>query len=107
MRDNRALLGEPLDVFGLLFKVADGNEKREVGVDVPCVFKHLVERGLHIFPKGISPRLDYHAAADGTVFSQVRRLDYLLIPFGIILLPRGLDCGSFLLCHKKIFDGKF
>lgn len=82
VRDNRALLGEPLDVLRLLFKVAYGNEKRKVGVDVPGVFKHLIKRGLHIFPKGIPPRLDYHAAADGAVFSQVRRLDYLLYHSG-------------------------
>ena len=97
--DHRALLCKPLNVLRFLFEIAHGNEEREIGVHVTRRLEHLVERRLHVLPKGISPRLYDHAAADGAVFRQVGGFDYLLVPLGIVLFPRGLDCGSFFLCH--------
>ncbi len=99
---NRAFLGKALDVFRLFFEVAYGNEEREIRVCVPRVFEHFVEAVLHVFPKRVPPRFDDHAAANGAVFSQVRRLDYLLIPFGIVLSASRLNRRSFFFCHSKI-----
>ena len=99
MRDDRAFLGEALDVLGLLLQVAQRNEQREVGVLVAGGLEHPVEQPLHVLPERVAPRLDDHAAADVGVLGEIGRPDDLLIPLGKILLARWRD--GVLLGHGK------
>jgi len=103
MCHDRAFLGEALDVLGLLLEEAQGDEEREVGVDVAGVLEHAVERVLDVLPEGVAPRLDDHAAANRAGLGQLRRANDLLIPLRIILGPRRADCICRLLCHACTF----
>ena len=50
MRDDGTLLGEPLDVLGLLLQKAHRDEERKIGVLVPGLFERAIEAVLHVFP---------------------------------------------------------
>ena len=73
VRDDRAFLGEALDVLGLLLQEAQRNEQRKVGVLVARGLEHAVEHALHVLPDRPAPGLDDHAAAHGRVLGQVGR----------------------------------
>ena len=73
MRDDGAFLGEALDVLGLLFQKAQRDEQREIGVLMAGLLEHPIEHALHVFPEGIAPRLDHHAAAHGGILGQIGR----------------------------------
>ena len=119
MRDDRAFLGETLDVLGFLFEIAERDEEREVGVLVAGRLEHLVELRLHLFPDAVAPRLDDHAAAHVGIFRHVGGGDDRLVPLGEIDRARGRDgvlgglllrgVGRICVGHKrygKILTGK-
>ena len=83
--DDRAFLGEALDMIGFLLQVTEGNEEGEVGILVAGRLEHAVEGTLHPLPEGIPPGPDHHASADLGIFSKFRRTDDLLVPLGKIL----------------------
>ena len=89
MGDHRALLGEAVDMLRLALEKAHRDEEREVGVLVTGCLEHGIQGFANVFPDGIAPRFDNHATAYRSILGQVRRLDYLLIPLGIILFPGG------------------
>ena len=91
MRHHGAFLGESLDVGRLFFQVTQRNEERKIGVLMARVFEHLVQHSLHVFPDGIAPRLDDHAAADRRILGQIGPFDGLLIPLGIIFFTGRRD----------------
>jgi hypothetical protein len=92
--DDRALLGEALDVLGLLLEERQRDEQREVRVDVAGVLEHAVEDPLHVLPQRVAPRLDHHAAAHRRVLGQVGGLDDLLVPLGVVVGAGGDDGGG-------------
>src|SRR3546814_13768993 len=63
VRDDRHFLRETIDMVGFLFKEAQGNEQREIGV----LDARLLDRGGHhrldAFLDALARRLDHHAAA--------------------------------------------
>ena len=65
MRDDRAFFGEAFDVRRFFFQKAQRNEQRKIGVLMPGVFEHPVERLLDVLPNRVAPGLDDHAAAHG------------------------------------------
>ena len=93
VRDDRALLGEALDVLGLLLQEAHRDEQREVRVLVAGGLEHRVEPPLDVLPDGVAPRLDDHAAADVGVLGQVGGLDHLLVPLGVVFFAGRRDGG--------------
>ena len=93
VRHHRALLGEALDVLGLLLQEAHRDEQREVGVLVPGGLEHRVEPPLDVLPDGVAPRLDDHAAADVGVLGQVGGLHDLLVPLGVVFFAGRRDGG--------------
>ena len=107
MRHHRALLGEALYVVGLLAEKRLGYEQREIGVLVTGILEHLVERPLHFLPDRIAVRLDDHAAAHGRILGQAGLHDQIVIPLGVVFLPRSqfleLLCHilSILVCFRK------
>ena len=93
MGDDRAFLGEALDVRGFLLHEGQRDEQREVGVLVAGGLEHVVQRALHVLPERVAPRLDDHAAAHGGVLGQVGGADDLLVPLGVVLFAGGRDRG--------------
>ncbi len=94
MRHDRAFLGEAGHVLGLLFEIAERDEKREVGVLVPRHLEHLIELRLHQFPDAVAPRLDDHAAAHFRIFGEIGRRNHGLVPFGEIVRAARADGGG-------------
>jgi hypothetical protein len=98
---HRALLGEALDVLGLLLKEGLGDEQREVGVAVPRRLEHRVHVALDVLPQGVAPRFDDHAAADRRILGQVGGADDLLIPLGVVLGTSGSNRGGLFFRHVR------
>ena len=88
VRDDGALLGEALDVLGLLREEGDGDEEGEVGVLHALRLDTPVEVGADAVPQRHAARLDDHAAACGSAVGQVGRRDDLLIPLREVFAPR-------------------
>ena len=99
--DDRHLLGEALDVLGLLGDEAHGDEQREVAVVVAGILDAGVELRLHALPHAPAPRLDDHAAAHGAGFGHVAIADDCLIPLGEVLLAGNGECA---LAHRPAPD---
>ena len=93
MGDDRAFLGEALDMLGLFLHVAERDEEREIGITMSGRFEHGVERALHVFPDAVAPGLDHHAAAHVAWLGHVARADDLLIPLGEIFFASRIDRG--------------
>ena len=64
MGDDRTFLREAINVLGFFLQVRPRDEQREVGVDVTRGLEHPVELVLHVLPKGVTKRLDYHASSN-------------------------------------------
>ena len=93
MRDDRTFLGEPLHMVRLLLQKTERDEQRKIGVLMPRRLEHPVQHPLHVLPDRPAPRLDHHAPPHRRHLRQIRRLDDLLVPFGIIVGTSGSDCG--------------
>ena len=85
VRNDRALLGESLDVLGLLGQEALGDQQREVGVHMAQLLELVVQGALDVLPDGVPVRADDHAAAHGAVLGQFRGLDDVLVPAAVIV----------------------
>src|SRR3546814_10239872 len=64
VRDDRHFLRETIDMVGFLFKEAQGNEQREIGVLDARILDRGVHHRLDAFPDAIAPRLDAHARSE-------------------------------------------
>src|SRR5437588_11282408 len=93
MGDDGAFFGETFNMLRLLLHVTERNEEWKISVTMAGGAKHGVQLPLHILPHTKPTWTNDHATAHITGFSKLRRADYLLIPFGKILLPRGRDCS--------------
>ena len=93
MSDDCAFFGETFNMLRFFLHVTKRDEEWKISVAMPRRAKHRIKLPLHIFPNPKTPRPNHHATAHITGFSELRRADYLLIPFGKILLPRGRDCS--------------
>ena len=93
VRDDGALLREPLDVRGLLLQERQRNEQREIRVLVARRLEHVVERALHVLPERVAPGADDHAAAHGRVLGEIGAGNDLLVPLGVVLAARRRDGG--------------
>ncbi len=102
VRDDGTLFGKPLDVLGLFFQKAHGNEERKIGVFVPRLFEPAVEAVLHVLPDAPAPGPDHHATANGGKIGQVGRLDHLLVPLGIVFLASGRNCRFGALAMRSV-----
>ena len=89
VRNDGALLGEPIDVFCLFCEERFWDEQWEVGVDVPRLFEHVVEGSLHQFPHSVAMGFDDHATSDRAVLGQVSSLDQVVVPISVILAAWG------------------
>ena len=93
VRDHGAFFGEAFNMRCFLLQIAQGNEQREVGVEVAGVFEHPVHLPLDVFPDAVAPGLDDHAAADFRILRHVGGLDDFLIPLREIIGAHGADGG--------------
>ena len=82
VRHHGALLGETLDMVGVL---------------MPRILEHPVQRGLHLLPDCIAVGFDDHAPTDGRILSQPGLHDQLVVPLRIVLV--GLRKVFQFLCH--------
>ena len=83
------LLGEAFDMAGLFREKRLGNEEREVGVFMPCLLEHFVQRRLHLLPDGIAIGLDDHAPAHRRVLGQTGLYYQVVVPLRIVVLRLG------------------
>ena len=88
MRDDRALLGEALDVLGLLGEEGARDEEREVGVLVARLLEAPVEVVPDRLPDAVAVGPDDHAPADGRVVHELARLDDVQVPLAVVLGAR-------------------
>jgi hypothetical protein len=72
-------------MLGFPGQKAHRNQQREIGVDVPGRLKAPIELPLDRFPDGISFGPDGHAPLHRRVVRELRGLDHVEIPLGIIL----------------------
>jgi hypothetical protein len=97
--DHRHLLGEALDVLGLLLEVAQRNEEREIGVDRTGLLDPLVQGALHQLPDAVAPGADDHCPADVIELRDLRVADDGLEPLREVLSASGGDPGFRLAFH--------
>ena len=64
VRNYSTFFSKSLCVFFFCFEQTFRNENREIGVLVSCLLKSSVELISHLFPNGVSIRLDNHTAAN-------------------------------------------
>ena len=98
MSHYRTLGGKPLSVLRLLFEIGQGDQKREVGILMPCLLELCVQLRLDILPEGKTPWLDHHASARLGILRHVSGTNDLLIPLRKIFLSGGGD-GCLILAH--------
>ena len=98
VRHHGALFGEALDVVGFLGEERLGYEKREVGVLVPRLLEHRVQRVVHLLPDGVAVGFDDHAAAYGRVLGQPRLYDQVVVPLRVVVVRLGQVLEF--LCHS-------
>ncbi len=101
--NDRAFLGESLDMIGFFLQETQGNEQREIGIFDTCILEHVIQYPHDVFPQSISPWLDDHTPPDRGFLRHVRCLDHLLIPFRIVFHPCRRNCCFFLFCHTYPF----
>ena len=70
MRHNSTFFCKPLDMIGFLREKRFGNQQREISIDMPCLFKHIVQLTLDLLPDRISVRLDHHTSSHYGLFGQ-------------------------------------
>ena len=101
MRYDGAFLGKTFDVLGFFLQETERNEEGEIRVNVPRRLEFPVEAIAHVLPESHTPRLDDHAAAHWTDLGEVCSTNNLLIPFRVVLHPRGLNrrLSAIRLCH--------
>jgi hypothetical protein len=99
VRDHRHLLGEALDVLGLLLEVAQRDEEREVGVDGARLLDRAIEGALHQLPDPVAPGPDHHRSADVVELRDLGVADHSLEPLREVLSPSGGDPGFRLAFH--------
>ena len=97
-----ALLGEPFDVVRLLREERLGDEEREVGVLMPRLLEHLVQRIVHLLPDGIAVGFDHHAAAHGRILGQPGFHHQVVVPLRVVFVRLG-QVFEFL-CHICRFE---
>ncbi len=88
MRDHGAFLGEPRGVLLFLGQERQGDEQREIGVDVAGGLEPVVEFALHLFPDGVAVGFDDHAAAHRRMLGEVGAFDDVEVPLRVILRAR-------------------
>ena len=101
VRHHGALLGKALDVVGLFREERFGDEQREIGVLMPRILKHLVQRVVHLLPDGIAIGFDDHTTAYGRILGQPRLHDQIVVPLRVVLVRLG-EVLEFL-CHISLF----
>src|SRR5437899_3623156 len=89
--DDRAFLGEALDVFRLLREITQRNKKREVSIAMASRAKHAVALTLHVFPNSVTPRTNHHATPYVRWLGQFRGAYNLMITFRKVLAPSRSD----------------
>ena len=89
VRHHGALLGEALDVVGLLREERLGNEEREIGVLMSRLLEHPIQRIVHLLPDGIAVGFDDHAPADGRIFRQSGLDHQIVVPLRVVLVGFG------------------
>ena len=89
-------------MLGLTAEKGLGDEQGEVGILVTGFLEHAVQDMLHLFPDGVSVRLDDHAAAHGGLFRKVGLHHEIVVPLGVVLGP-----FRYLFCHKSIVFFKY
>ena len=102
VRHHGALFRESRHMFGLTAEEGLGDEQGEVGILVTGFLEHAVQDMLHLFPDGVSVRLDDHAAAHGGLFRKVGLHHEIVVPLGVVLGP-----FRYLFCHKSIVFFKY
>ncbi len=80
MRYHRYFGRKTLYVFRFAFKVAFGNEHREVRVLNAESFESFVHFRLNVFPNGVTVGADNHRAFNGTVIYEFRFYNDVCIP---------------------------
>ena len=85
MRDDRHLLGEPLNMIGFLLEEGQRDEEREITILYACRLDARIHQLLDAFPDPIAPGADDHATAHARFLGQIGLGDDLLIPVGKIL----------------------
>ena len=93
---HRHLRGEPFDVLRLPRHEALWDEQREIGVLVPGVLEHLVQRLLHLLPDGVAVRPDNHAPTDRAIIGELSPGNDLVVPRAEI---DGAGCKRFGVSH--------
>ena len=101
VRHHGALLGKALDMVRLLREEGLGDEQREIGVLMPRILEHLVQRVVHLLPNGIAVGFDDHTSAYGRVFGQPGLHDQVVVPLRVVLV-RLREVFEFL-CHISLF----
>ena len=88
---HRTFLGKARHMLGLAAEEALGDEEREIGVLHAGFLEHAVQHALHFFPYRIAVGLDYHTAANGRLFGQIRFYHDVIIPLGIVFRSRSYN----------------
>ena len=78
MGDDSTFFGKTFYMLCFTTEERFWNKQREIGVLYSGFFEHLIKSALHLFPYCIAIRLDNHATAHSSLFSQVS-LDYQII----------------------------
>ena len=99
MRDDCTLHRKAFHVLGLFSQEAHGNQQRKVRVDVARRLEAPVQLPLDRFPDRIPFGPDCHAALDWRVVRELRGLNHVEIPLGIIL------CAGFDVLGHRGFVG--
>ena len=103
MRDDRHLLGEAVDMLGLLLEIGERDEQREIAILVAGRLDAIVEQALDPLPDAIAPRPDDHAAAHAAFLGHVGLGDDGLVPFGEIGFAGDVER---MLDHDRADSGK-
>ncbi len=80
MRDDGQLGGKSLDMLGLFFHEALGDEHGEVGVHVAGFLEALVEAVAHVLPKAVAVGADDHGSLHRRVVGQLGLQDDVRVP---------------------------
>ena len=90
--NDRHLLGEALDVLGLLLEIGERDEEREIAILVAGRLDSVVEEALDPLPDAVTPGANDHAAAHARFLGEVGFGDDGLVPGGEIRLAGDGEC---------------
>ena len=93
MGDHGQLRAEALDVLGLAFEEALGDEQREVRIDRARCLDPLVHLGLHVLPDRVPVGPDDHRAAHQAALCELRLVEHVLVPLRKVFGLWGEDGG--------------